>query len=134
MKQRLTPLPANALSVALAAALSLAAALAPLPLRAEEETGELREGFSLIEEGAKLLLRGLAEEVQPMMKSFGTEVEPKLRSFGEDMAPLLEHFGGLVENLDAYHPPERLPNGDIILRRKAPQEADPPAGHAEIDL
>ncbi|MFV0333788.1 MAG: hypothetical protein ACK5JR_06925 [Tropicimonas sp.] len=110
-------------------ALATALTIAPAGLRAQDES--VREGFSLLEEGAKLLLRGLAEEVQPMMEGFATEVEPKLRALGDEMAPLVERFGELVDDLDAYHAPERLPNGDIILRRKTPQEMAPPVANMD---
>lgn len=93
-------------------ALVLSAALAAAPLhaddraddRAEDGARDMGEGLSLMEEGARLLLRGLMAEMEPTLR----ELE------------------GLVEDLNAYHPPEILPNGDIILRRKEPLE-EPPA-------
>lgn len=41
-----------------------------------------------------------------------------------DLGPALEKAIGAIEELDAYHPPEILPNGDIILRRKVPDGDD----------
>ncbi len=113
----------------------LATALAVLPVAASAQEGEVGEGFSLIEEGAKLLLKGLADEMQPMMEDLATEMEPKLRAFAEEMAPMLEKFHTLVDDLDAYHAPERLPNGDIILRRKVPLEpGETPEEDDEVDI
>ena len=38
-----------------------------------------------------------------------------------------------VGDLSAYHAPEVLPNGDIIIRRKTPQETEPlPEGEIEL--
>jgi hypothetical protein len=34
--------------------------------------------------------------------------------------PLIEKFQVLVDDLPQYEPPEILPNGDIIIRRKPP--------------
>jgi len=34
----------------------------------------------------------------------------------------------MIGDIDAYHPPEMLPNGDIILRRKTPLERGPELG------
>ncbi len=107
-------------------ALCLAAALAAVPPAASAQEADVEDGFNLIEEGAKLLLKGLAEEIEPMMKDLAIEMEPKMRALAEEMAPVLEQLGKLVDNMDAYHPPERLPNGDIILRRKAPTDPGSP--------
>ncbi|WP_095590349.1 hypothetical protein [Actibacterium ureilyticum] len=75
---------------------------------------DMAEGADLLERGARLFLRGLMDQLEPTLKDLSDSVEPALRQ-------LLE----LVEDFDAYHPPERLPNGDIIIRRKTP--LDPPA-------
>ncbi len=94
----------------------------------------MEDGFNLIEEGAKLLLRGLADEFEPMMEDLATEMEPKLRLFAKEMTPMLEKFAELFDSFDMYHPPERLPNGDIILRRKTPEEMAAPEEGAETEL
>lgn len=114
--------------------LILATALAVTPVSLSAQDGEIEEGFSLLEEGAKLLLKGLADEFQPMMEDLATEMEPKLRAFAEEMGPMLERFSELVDDLDAYHPPERLPNGDIILRRKVPLEDGATGEDGEVDI
>jgi hypothetical protein len=41
-----------------------------------------------------------------------------------EMEPALDDLGNFLDNLDAYHPPEVLPNGDIIIRRKTPLEKE----------
>lgn len=95
----------------------------------------VEDGFNLIDEGAKLLLRGLQEEMKPMMEDLAIEMEPRLREFAGQLMPLLEGFSDLVGDLDAYHPPERLPNGDIILRRKVPLDPGSPAEEGgEVEL
>lgn len=47
-----------------------------------------------------------------------------LESFSDDVAPMMEGLAEQLKGLDAYHPPEVLPNGDIIIRRKTPSEQD----------
>lgn len=47
-----------------------------------------------------------------------------MQGFMAEMEPALEDLQGFVEGLNAYHPPEILPNGDIIIRRKTPVELE----------
>ena len=106
------------------------------PLAAQDDA----PGRSLIEDGARMLLEGLLREMEPALKElegFAQEVEPSLRSFAEEMGPALRNLMGQVQDWSAYHPPEMLPNGDIILRRKEPTEPAPdvPRGTGpEIEL
>lgn len=72
----------------------------PLASAAMAEDSPLRDGFGLIQEGTRLMLRGLREEIDPLLQ----ELQEK------------------VGDLSAYHPPEILPNGDILIRRKVPLE------------
>ncbi|MES2667092.1 MAG: AAA+ family ATPase [Pseudomonadota bacterium] len=70
------------------------------------------DGFSLMEEGAKLLFRGLMNEMEPALDGMGkavTELEPALRD-------LL----AMVDDIRNYQAPEMLDNGDILIRRKTP--------------
>ncbi|MEL6169162.1 MAG: hypothetical protein AAFR35_10755 [Pseudomonadota bacterium] len=72
------------------------------PAVAEEEPGSMDQGADLVQEGLRLLLEGFVAEMEPAFR----ELE------------------GLLSNLDAYHAPEVLPNGDIIIRRKRPDELE----------
>jgi hypothetical protein len=90
-----------------------------------------------MEEGARLFWDGLRREMGPALDSLrdrAEEVEPALRDFAERMGPALAELLDKIDDLSAYHPPEILPNGDIILRRKTPQEIQdtPPEGEIEI--
>ncbi|MEM6740407.1 MAG: hypothetical protein AAF646_09830 [Pseudomonadota bacterium] len=112
-------------------ALSLAA-----PVAAQDTAPEdpLSEGLNLFERGAELFLRGLMEEIAPELE----KLEPRLRDLTEGMGPVIARLAELIDEVDAYHAPERLPNGDIILRRKEPSEMprrplDPPA-EGEVDI
>jgi len=108
------------------AAFTLAACLALSPAIAEnDDKAEMGEGLNLMEEGAKILLRGLMTEMKPAMKD--------LRGFAEEMAPALAELQGLIGDFTHYHAPEVMPNGDIIIRRKTPLEVDP-LEDGEIEL
>ncbi|MDJ0629177.1 MAG: hypothetical protein QNJ44_13045 [Rhodobacter sp.] len=93
------------------AAYALCASLAATPLAAQDADSDLQEGMDLLSEGTKLLLRGLLGEIEPALR----ELEDALR------------------DMNAYHPPEVLPNGDIIIRRKTPRPV-PPGENGEIEL
>ncbi len=61
------------------------------------------------------LIEGLDELAEGMRKL--------LEGFTDDMAPMVEDMAEQLKGLNAYHPPEVLPNGDIIIRRKTPKDA-----------
>ncbi|MFN3263127.1 MAG: hypothetical protein ACE37J_21455 [Pikeienuella sp.] len=59
------------------------------------------------------------------LRALGEEAEAMLRRFAETLDPMAKRLRALIDDLDAYEAPERLPNGDIIIRRK-PEAPDPP--------
>ena len=73
------------------------------------QTAPEQEGTDLMGEALRLFMQGLLQEMEPAIEG-------------------MENF---FRDLDAYHPPEVLPNGDIIIRRKSPLEAAP---EGEIEL
>ena len=96
---------------------------------AAQETEEPR---SLMERGIELFLEGLRGEMEPALDDLGALAEqfgPAMRGFLQEMGPALADILGQVQDWTAYHPPEMLPNGDIIIRRKetpvAPEKAAP---------
>lgn len=106
------------------ACLALALSLAVAPAAAQDEQ-DGQEGFSLMEEGAKLLFRGFVQEMEPALddlRKFSDEIEPGLRQMMDEMGPALADLIAKIDDFTAYHPPEILPNGDIIMRRKTPLE------------
>ena len=81
------------------------------PAMAQDDgSGDVREGLDLLNEGTRLLMEGLMQE----------------------LAPALEGLRDGLEDLNAYHPPEMLPNGDIIIRRKTPLDEEDPEGGVEL--
>lgn len=70
--------------------------LAGSPAVAQED----ERGRDLMTEALRLFMKGLMQEIEPA----------------------LDDLDSLLENLDAYHPPEVQPNGDILIRRKRPLE------------
>ena len=77
-------------------------------------------------------LRGLMNEMGPSLR----EMESALK----DVQPEIRKLLALVDDLRNYQSPERLPNGDILIRRKpdapplvAPDGSTPPK-EGEVDL
>ncbi len=99
--------------------IAVCASLVALPLAAEEEV--IEDGPSLMEQGAQLFFKGLQQEMEPALeglRQFAEEIGPEMQSFWMQMGPALSDLAAKVEDWSAYHPPEMLPNGDIIIRRK----------------
>ncbi|MBY6048097.1 hypothetical protein [Vannielia litorea] len=109
-------------AMALAASLTLGPALAQ---EADPEArGDMGEGMNLVEEGMMLFFRGLAEEMEPALKDMARDMEPALRDLAETLGPQMAALAEMIGEFDDYHPPERLENGDIIIRRKTPKEME----------
>ncbi|MEO1238824.1 MAG: hypothetical protein AAFW64_04000 [Pseudomonadota bacterium] len=90
--------------------LVLTALLTLIPLSAAAEDGDVDRGLSLLEEGMGLMLEGLISEIEPRL----SQLEDALDAF------------------NAYHPPEVLPNGDILIRRRRPGDTVQPNSGGEI--
>lgn len=102
-------------------ALTLATGLCVAPAFAQDNNAEIEDGFNLMEEGAKLLMRGLMSEVAPVMEDLRGSLEemgPELGEFIVTMGPALTDLLRQVDDFSNYEIPEFLPNGDIIIRRK----------------
>ena len=99
--------------------------LTSAPLAAQE--AEEGEGFSLMERGMQLFFDGLMQEAEPAfdeLRRIMDGIEPALSDFVAEMGPALREVLEEVEDWSNYHPPEILENGDIIIRRKTPEELD----------
>lgn len=112
-----------------AACLSLS--LAAAPALAQDEDGSIRDGFDLFSEGTRMILEGLVDEMRPLLD----EAQPFLE---EEVAPFLARLWDLMDDFASYELPERLPNGDIIIRRipdAPPVEPEPEVGEGgDVEL
>lgn len=123
-------------------ALIAALALTPLPALAQEDDAEIEEGFSLMEEGARLMFRGILNEMEPALNDFGDmagELGPALEMLATEMGPAMLELFETLDSVRYYEAPEILPNGDIIIRRSedAPPYEPPapaPGEDGEVDL
>ena len=67
-------------------------------------------------------------EFAPLAEDFREFFE----GFAEGMKPLMEQLADKMSDLNAYHAPEVLPNGDIIIRRK-PKTDDAPDEEPKVN-
>jgi hypothetical protein len=103
-----------------------------LPVAAQD----VEEGPSLMEQGMELFLEGLRQEVEPRMgdlRALAQQFGPSMRSFLEEMGPAFGEMMDQVKDWTDYYPPEMLPNGDIILRRRTPVDPDGDTPQDESD-
>ena len=109
-----------------------AACFLAFPAVSQEASEE--DGLSLMQEGAKLFFKGIIQEMDPALEELrGLMQQPGLKDFMLEMGPALADLLGKIDDLSAYHMPEMLPNGDIIMRKKTPQELSDEQG-GEIDI
>lgn len=110
---------------ALAAMLSLpVAAQQPAPPSEEQQIVPPEPLADLFER----LLRGFADETAPHLRNLERQLE--------QLEPEIERFWDSLRGMAQYHPPEILPNGDILIRRRQPVELppQPPEDQPEPDL
>ncbi|MDP4032220.1 MAG: AAA+ family ATPase [Pseudorhodobacter sp.] len=86
---------------------------------------DLHEGFDLMQEGTRLLLRGMLSQMEPALDDMGKALI--------EMQPAIRNLLLMIGDIRNYHAPVMLPNGDIIIRRRTPAELAVPEG-GEIEL
>lgn len=79
----------------------------------------------------------LGQELDSAMNQLFNRLQPHLNALGDelantmnDFAPALNEISGLIDDIGNYERPERLENGDIIIRRRA--DAPPPPSLEEL--
>ena len=120
-------------------ALTLVIGLAVTPALAQDTPeSESEEGFSLMEEGARMLMRGLMAEMEPAITDLREGLEdmgPAFEEFAQTVGPAFSDLLNQVDDFRNYEAPEFLPNGDIIVRRKPDAPAWQPAPETgEVEL
>lgn len=88
------------------------------------------EGADLIGRGVGILMENLLRDLGPGLDQLGQDMTGTLNR----MAPVFDDLATLVDDLGNYQAPERLENGDIIIRRKPGAPPPPPLGQNLRDL
>jgi len=118
-----------ALTAALALSLGAAAMAQDTPWqmpRAEEPPSTEPRPYELPDSKPGLLdnfFNDLLSRAQPHLEGLARDMTGLM----QDYQPVFEELSTLIDDLGNYElPPQRLPNGDIIIRRKADAPPPPP--------
>lgn len=121
---------ASCLAVSLSAALPAPAQTPAVPAPSEGmQDGAPDAAQSLIEQGARLLFQGIIAELAPQIGQMTNE----LRDTTRNLWPAMEDLARLMDDIENYELPERLENGDILIRRRA-GAPPPPLGEGLQNL
>ncbi|MCC5959665.1 MAG: AAA+ family ATPase [Rhodobacteraceae bacterium] len=70
---------------------------------------------------------GFFDLIERMMRGFFDDMDPHMRQMERSLEaaePELRRFLGQLRDMVEYEPPEILPNGDILIRRRHPTNPD----------
>ena len=79
-------------------------------------------------------LPGVAQEEERGRDLMAEALRLFMQGFMAEMEPAIEDLELFLRDLNAYHPPEVLPNGDIIIRRKTPLERESGEEGGDVEL
>ena len=97
--------------------------LCAAPLAAQDTPAPAPDAPPSLAEQAEGLLRKFLDNVAPEMQ----QMQEGLQAMEPEMQDLLSRMRDMVQ----YHPPEVLPNGDILIRRRTPDDGAAPADPAQ---
>lgn len=83
-----------------------------------------------LDRGIENFLNNLLGQAQPHLDQLGRDLGDTLNSVG----PVFQDIGKLMDDVGNYQAPERLENGDILIRRRADAPPPPPVGNALREL
>ncbi|MDK8871532.1 hypothetical protein [Paracoccus sp. SSJ] len=84
----------------------------------------------MLERGLENFMRNLLDRAEPHLDRLGRDLGDTLGA----VAPVFEDIGKLMDDVRNYQAPERLENGDILIRRRADAPPPPPVGDALRDM
>ncbi len=100
-----------------------AATEAPRPDEGQRDLGDDIGGDlgGILERGAESFFEDLLNDLEPQMDIIGRKLGSRMEALG----PVFDDLGNLMDDIRNYQAPERLENGDILIRRK-PGAPPPP--------
>ncbi|KRW93298.1 hypothetical protein [Paracoccus sp. MKU1] len=92
--------------------------------------GQAAPEADMLERGLENFMRNLLERAEPHLDRLGRDLGDTLGA----VAPVFEDIGKLMDDVRNYQAPERLENGDILIRRRADAPPPPPVGDTLRDM
>ena len=89
----------------------------------EDGTGAENDPFA---GGLENFMQNMLNEAAPHLDKLSRD----LGDIGNSLRPVLGDIGKLMDDVKNYQAPERLENGDILIRRRADAPPPPPVGNA----
>lgn len=80
------------------------------------------QGDGDLERDLNSIMDGVFQRLQPHLEGLSNELSATVDEF----SPALNQLSGLMDDIGNYERPERLPNGDIVIRRRADAPPPPP--------
>ncbi|MCB2129477.1 MAG: hypothetical protein KDE03_10475 [Rhodobacteraceae bacterium] len=100
------------------------------PVLAEEAPPTAEEGFDMLGEAARIILRSMLDGVEPTLDELRDRMDEAMAEMGPAIGRMIE----LMDDVKNYQAPEILPNGDIIIRRKPLSEQTQPVPGDQIEI
>lgn len=98
----------------------------PQPPQADDPFALPDRNAEGLEGGLENLMGDMFQRLQPHLEGLANE----LSSTADEFRPAFSELSGLMDDIGNYERPERLPNGDILIRRRA--GAPPPPQLEEL--
>ena len=95
----------------------------------EPPPAETQDGNSL-SDGIEGFMENLLNRAQPSLDQLGQD----LGGLADRIGPVLGDIGKMMDDVRNYQAPERLANGDIVIRRKPDAPPPPPVGPSLQDM
>lgn len=102
--------------------------LQPPMTELDDQTADDGDSGNWLEGGAQDLFSGLLREVEPQIAEIGRELGLRF----DALSPILSDLGKMMDDIGNYQRPERLANGDILIRRK-PGAPPPPVVNRRLE-
>lgn len=83
---------------------------APAQTHAQDAQTNRDDGLGLMERGFRQLLDGLMQDMEPALDDMADALK--------ELQPMARQLADLIGDARFYEAPERLENGDILIRRK----------------
>lgn len=88
------------------------------------------ETADILERGMTIFMENLMHDMAPHLETLGQDMEGAANA----LVPAMRDIGTMMDDIRNYEMPQRLENGDIVIRRRADAPPPPPVSDRLNDL